>query len=80
VPFHSGTARILRLTGLIAAAAAILSIAPGCTWQQAYFVAQQWQRNECNRLVEQAERDRCVRNATMSYEDYRRQTEGTKKN
>ena len=70
---------MLRLTGLIGAAAAILSVASGCTWQQAYFAGQQWQRNACNRLVEQTERERCLSTANMSYEDYRRQTEGTKK-
>jgi len=71
---------MLRLIGLIGVAAAILSVAPGCTWQQAYFVGQQWQRNACNRLVEQTERERCLSNANMPYEDYRRQTDATKKN
>ena len=71
---------MLRLIGLIGAAAAILLVASGCTWQQlGYFAGQQWQRNACNRLVEQTERDRCLSNANMSYEDYRRQTEGSKK-
>ncbi len=71
---------MLRLTGLIGAAAAILSVASGCTWQQAYSAGQTWQRNACNRLVEQTERERCLSNANMTYEEYRRQTEGTKKN
>jgi len=51
----------------------------GCSWQQAYSAAQEWQRNQCNRLTEQTERDRCLNNTKMSYEDYRRQTEGSKK-
>jgi len=69
---------MLRLIGLIGAAAAILS---GCTWQQVgYFAGQQWQRGACYRLVEQTERERCLSNANMSYEEYRRQTEGAKKN
>ena len=71
---------MLRLTCLIGAAAAILSVAPGCTWQQAYSVRQQWQRNACNRYIEQTERERCLSNFNMSYRDYRRQTEGTKTN
>ena len=70
---------MLRLTCLIGAAAAILSVASGCSWQQAYWASQGWQRNQCNRLVEQTERERCLRNANMPYEDYRRQTEGTKR-
>ena len=70
---------MLRLTGLIGAAAAILSVASGCTWQQAYSAGQQWQRNACNRLVEQTERERCLQSTNMSYGDYRRQAEEAKK-
>ena len=71
---------MLRLTAMTVAAAAMLLGASGCTWQQAYSAGQGWQRNACNRLVEQTERERCLSNANMSYEDYRRQTEGTTKN
>jgi hypothetical protein len=70
---------MLRLTCLIVAAAATLTVASGCTWQQAYSAGQGWQRNACNRLVEQVERERCLSNFNMSYEDYRRQTDGAKK-
>jgi hypothetical protein len=70
---------MLRLTCLIGAAAAIMSVASGCTWQQAYSAGQGWQRNACNRLVEQVERERCLSNSNMSYENYRRQTDGAKK-
>jgi hypothetical protein len=71
---------MLRLTALIGATAAILSVASGCTWQLGYLAGQQWQRDACNRLVEQTEREGCLSNANMSYEDYRRQTDATKKN
>ncbi len=69
---------MLRMIGLIGAAAVILSVASGCTWHQAYSAGQTWQRNACNKLVEQTERERCLSNSNMPYEDYRRQTEGTK--
>jgi hypothetical protein len=70
---------MLRVTGLIGVAAAILSVASGCTWRQAYSSGQAWQRNACNRLIEQTERERCLRNADLPYDEYRRQTEGAKK-
>jgi hypothetical protein len=70
---------VLRVIGVTGMAAAMLSFASGCTWQQAYSASQTWQRNACNRLVEQIERERCLSNATMTYEDYRRQVEGTKR-
>jgi hypothetical protein len=41
--------RFRGLTGLIIAAAAVLSVAPGCTWQQPYFAGQRWQRNQMQR-------------------------------
>ena len=69
---------MLRLAGSVCAAVAILLVASGCTWQQAaYNVGQAWQRGSCTRLPEQAERDRCLSNTNMSYEEYRRKTEGT---
>jgi len=74
---RSGEARMLRLIRFICAAALILLIAPGCTWT--YYVAQAWQRGSCTRLVEQTERERCLSNTNMSYEDYRRHIEGAKK-
>ena len=69
---------MLRLIGFIGVAAAIL-FGGGCTWQQAYSAGQTWQRNSCNRLVEQTERERCLGNASMTYDDYRRQNEAAKK-
>jgi hypothetical protein len=71
---------MLRLTVMIGGAVAILSGASGCSWQQAYSAGQGWQRNQCTRLIEQTERERCLSNANMPYEDYRRQAEGTTKN
>lgn len=79
VPASSGAARMLRLTAMTFAAAAMLLGASGCTWQQAYSAGQGWQRNACNRLVEETERERCLSNANMSYEDYRSRTNGAKK-
>lgn len=70
---------MLRLSVMIGTIAAILSVASGCSWGQAYSAGQQWQRNQCNRLVEQTERERCLGNANMPYEDYRRQSERTRK-
>ena len=70
---------MLRLIALIGIAAAIPSVASGCTWQQAYSSAQGWQRNASYRVIEQTERDRCLTNTSMSYDEYRSRSEGTKK-
>jgi hypothetical protein len=65
--------------GVVGTSAAILSVASGCTWQQAYSSAQGWQRNACYRVADQSERERCLASTGVSYDDYRSRGEGTKK-
>ena len=63
-----------RLTFLLTA----IAIAPffataGCTTQQGYQSAQGWQRNQCNKMVDQRDREQCLSKTTTSYEDYKRE-------
>lgn len=46
-----------------------------CTTEQAYYTAQGWKRNQCNKLPDKAEFDRCMSDTNTAYESYRRQTE-----
>ena len=46
-----------------------------CTAEQAYDTAQAWQRNQCNKLPDKAEFDRCMSKTNTPYESYKRQTE-----
>jgi hypothetical protein len=57
--------------GLVAGACCM----SGCSWHQAYDMAQGWQRNACFRIMDAQERDRCVAGTGMAYEDYQRQTQ-----
>lgn len=50
-----------------------------CTARQAYGSAQAWQRNECKKLPDKAEYDRCMSSAATDYETYKRQTEDLRK-
>lgn len=45
----------------------------GCTTQQGYQSAQGWQRNQCNQMVDQRDREQCLSKTTTSYEDYKRE-------
>ena len=65
---------------LVAFACAVMVIAnfSGCTTQQAYSASQEWQRNQCNRIIDNAERSRCFERANTTYEDYKRQNEALK--
>jgi len=46
-----------------------------CTAEQAYLSGQGWQRNQCNRLPDKAEADRCMSNANTPYDSYKQQTQ-----
>ena len=46
-----------------------------CTAEQAYLSVQGWQRNQCNRLPDKAESDRCMSRTSTDYDSDKRQTE-----
>lgn len=50
-----------------------------CTAAQLYGSRQAWQRNECKKLPDKADYDRCMRSAATDYETYRRETEALNK-
>jgi hypothetical protein len=59
---------VLCLAGLIHA----------CSTQQLYGAGQAWQRQECNKIQDVQERNRCMASTQTSYEDYKRQSEITR--
>ena len=50
----------------------------GCSSQQFYGAGQAMQRNECVKVADFSERQRCMASANASYDDYRRQAEEAK--
>ena len=58
--------------------AAILGLA-ACTTEQAYNSLQGWQQNQCAKIPDKAEFDRCMSKASTTYESYKRQTEPEQK-
>ena len=44
-----------------------------CSSQQAYSIGQGWQRNQCDRLPERAEAQRCTERGGPSYDAYERE-------
>jgi hypothetical protein len=53
----------------------IVLLLAGCSSEQAYRAGQGWQQNQCKRLPDKAEYDRCMANASMSHDTYKRETE-----
>ncbi len=45
-----------------------------CTTEQAYNSLKGYQQNECNKRVDNQDRERCLRDADTSYDEYRKQT------
>jgi hypothetical protein len=52
---------------------------PACTAEQAYGSGQAWQRNQCARIPDKAEYDRCMGKADTSYDSYKRETGSERK-
>jgi hypothetical protein len=46
----------------------------GCSSEQTYSAGQNWQRNQCARIPDRAEYDRCMADASRSYDSYKRET------
>lgn len=53
-------------------------VGTGCSPHMAYESGQAWQRQECNKLADLAERQRCIDKANAPYDHYQRQTDELK--
>jgi len=47
----------------------------GCSTQMAYYSGQGWQRQQCFKIEDMQQRQRCLKSASTSYEDYQREAE-----
>jgi hypothetical protein len=52
---------------------------PGCPAEQAYSTGQAWQRNQCSKIPDKAEFDRCMSNTQTTYDSYKQQREPERK-
>lgn len=63
----------MRRTTLLA----LLALA-GCSGPQLYGGGQAWQKTECQKLQDAAERNRCMASTDRSYEDYKREQDAAR--
>jgi len=64
----------MRPVTLLCALGALTGLA-ACSTQTAYHSTQNWQRQQCFKIDDVQQRQRCLKSASTSYEDYRRETE-----
>ena len=64
--------RLVSIVGFIVAATA------ACSTKVAYDSAQNRQRLECQKIQDLSTRNKCLADASMPYEDYKRQSEAAK--
>lgn len=64
----------MNRNALACLAVILSSVLAGCSSQQMYASGQGYQRNQCERLPDMAERQRCLEKSNMSYEEYRKET------
>ena len=62
----------------VAIAAVIVAAAAGCSARVAYDSAQNRQRLECQKIQDLSARNKCLADASTSYEDYKRQSESAR--
>jgi len=53
----------------------VLWALPGCSSRAVHQTVQGWQQQECRKLPDAAERQRCLGSTAASYDDYRRARE-----
>jgi hypothetical protein len=50
----------------------------GCSSQQLYGGGHAWQQQECSKLMDAQERNRCMASAKRSYDEYKREADAAK--
>ena len=62
----------MKPIGLLAGACLLAGLT-GCSAQQWYESGQSWQRNECFKLIDSVQRNQCLAQTWVSYDQYQRE-------
>ena len=55
------------------------TLGAACSSQQTYATGQGWQQNECNKIIDMQDRERCMARTRESYDTYQRRVDDLKK-
>lgn len=67
----------MRWRSLALVAVTVLGGLGGCASEQWYGAGQLWQRQECNKMPDAQQRNRCMTGTSTSYDQYQRQRQAT---
>lgn len=54
-------------------------VSSGCSSEQLYAAGRATQRNQCEHMPDQNQRENCLRDAGMSHDEYKRESDGIPK-
>lgn len=72
-PLHRTNEREMKRSYFLLALSIAITTA-GCSTEQAYNSVKGWQMNQCNKRVDNADREQCLKDADTHYDDYKKQT------
>ncbi len=59
----------------LASVLVLAGLSAGCTSDQMYASGRAYQRNQCEHMPDQNARERCLRDASMSHDEYKREAD-----
>lgn len=74
---HHPSPRLGLRVAALASGLTLLMMA-ACSSQDLYATGQGWQRQECNKLQDAQERNRCMASTSRSFEDFKREAESAR--
>jgi hypothetical protein len=63
----------VKSSAVLAALAGVLFLASGCTCKDIYQSGLGWRQNECRKVLDGAERARCMETANKDYDSYNKE-------
>lgn len=70
---HAG---IMKPSAAIALLAGVLVVVTGCTSREIYQSTVGWRQNECQKVMDVADRAQCMQTASKDYDSYSKQKAG----
>ncbi len=71
---HSERLTVVHRVARAVSGIALALLLASCSTETAYNMGQGWQRNQCEKIPDQGQRQQCLDKLKVGYEEYRKQT------